>query len=145
MKIHQLLIYVPTNVQYFTFGSLQIIMEIINLCNSYKLNTHFRFCRKSLQSNMPQKIVWFPKNRKVKRTLGFQSKLINLHQSSCQPRFHMGLRRYEIERCWNMTRISTVFTSSICRMHASNNHHKQQNIWFMRPLHKTSLKLSIFH
>ena len=38
---HQLLLYVPTNIQYFTFGFFQIIMEIINFCNTYTVKRSF--------------------------------------------------------------------------------------------------------
>ena len=38
---HQLLLYVPATIQYFTFGFFQIIGEIIDVCNKYKLKQSF--------------------------------------------------------------------------------------------------------
>ena len=37
MKIIQLLLYVPANIQYFTFRFCHIIKEMINCCNTHKL------------------------------------------------------------------------------------------------------------
>ena len=41
MKIIHVLLYVPANIQYFTFNSGQVIMKIINFCNTYKLKRSF--------------------------------------------------------------------------------------------------------
>ena len=41
MKIIHILLYVPANIQYFTLISGQVIMNIINFCNTYKLKRSF--------------------------------------------------------------------------------------------------------
>ena len=41
MKIIHVLLYVPANIQYFTLNSGQVIMKIINFCNTYKLKRSF--------------------------------------------------------------------------------------------------------
>ena len=41
MKIIHVLLYVPANIQYFTLNSGQVIMKIINCCNTYKLKRSF--------------------------------------------------------------------------------------------------------